>query len=378
MRSIHKNIILIMIALILFISFVHYENIYPFLYHIFYDKDDLNINISYINTQVRSVSSEPSNNVYLKAVVKDSSGKPIPYISIDFINSSGMGNIKPQTSNTNHMGECIATYIPPYYYDIGNDKTSVDITATITGTNKTGRLQVDLVPIPVVFVHGYLEGPGVFDNLNEYLTSKGFSCSSISYDSTQGVEAAAKDLNIFMQQQKKDFMDKGILVNRFDLITHSMGGLVARYHSGCTDYIKNDNINKIIFLSVPHKGSILASIAEEYFNDRSIKNLMPDDELFTKTFAGMINGGLNKSVQVGNILSQYDEVVSEENASLEEWGIKTEIFGVGDNSFTVDNLLNGNILHAPNHKGILNNNRVFDRIFEMLNSNLSYPSAVKK
>ena len=144
------------------------------------------------------------------------------------------------------------------------------------------------------------------------------------------------------------------------------------------DYIKNDDINKIIFLSVPHKGSILASIAEEYFNDRSIKNLMPDDELFTKTFAGMINGGLNKSIQVGNVLSQYDEVVTEENASLEEWGIKTEIFRVGDNSFTVDNLLSGDILHAPNHKGILNNKRVFDRIFEMLNSNLSYPSAVKK
>jgi len=154
--------------------------------------------------------------------------------------------------------------------------------------------------------------------------------------------------------------------------------LVARYYSGSTEYIKNDDINKIIFLSVPHKGSILASIAEEYFNDRSIKNLMPDDELFTNTFAGMINGGLNNSVQVGNLLSQYDEVVSEENASLEEWGIKTEIFGVGDNSFTVDNLLSGNILHAPNHKGILNNKRVFDRVYEMLNSNLSCPSAVKK
>ncbi|NLP15117.1 MAG: alpha/beta hydrolase [Clostridium sp.] len=378
MHSTRKNIILIMMILIVFISFIHFEHIYSFLYHTFYNKDGLSIYISFANTQIRSVSSEPSNNVYLKAMVKDSSGKPIPNISIDFINSDGTGDIKPKTSKTNHLGECIATYIPPYYYDIGAGKTSVDITASITGTNKTDRLQVDLVPVPVVFVHGYQEGPGVFDNLNEYLTSKGFSCSSISYDSTQGVESASKDLNVFLHQQKKDFMNMGILVNRFDLITHSMGGLVARYYSGSMDYIKNDDINKIIFLSVPHKGSILASIAEEYFNDRSIKNLMPDDELFTKTFAGMINGGLNKSIQVGNVLSQYDEVVTEENASLEEWGIKTEIFRVGDNSFTVDNLLSGDILHAPNHKGILNNKRVFDRIFEMLNSNLSHPSNVKK
>jgi len=378
MHSKHKKITFIMILLIVFVSIIHFTDIYTFWRHVFYNKDDLNIFIGFVDPQVRFVSSEPSNNVYFKAVVKDNSGNPVPNILIDFTDSSGMGKIMPQSSKTNRMGECIASYIPPYYYDTANNKTSVDITASIAGTARSDRLQFELVPIPIVFVHGYQETPNVFDNLNEFLTSKGYSCSSINYDSTQGVEAAAKELNVFIQEQKKEYMDRGILVNRFDLITHSMGGLVARYYSGGKDYIKNDDINKIIFLSVPHKGSILASIAEEYFNDKSIKNLMPDDELFTKTFAEMINGGLNRSIQVGNILSQYDEVVTEENASLEEWGIKTEIFSVGENSFTVDNLLSGNILDAPNHKGILNNKRVFERIMEMLNSDLSHPDTLKK
>ena len=201
MHSTRKNIILIMMILIVFISFIHFEHIYSFLYHTFYNKDGLSIYISFANTQIRSVSSEPSNNVYLKAMVKDSSGKPIPNISIDFINSDGTGDIKPKTSKTNHLGECIATYIPPYYYDIGAGKTSVDITASITGTNKTDRLQVDLVRA-CCFCPWLSGRSGVFDNLNEYLTSKGFSCSSISYDSTQGVESASRIL-MFLHQQKR-------------------------------------------------------------------------------------------------------------------------------------------------------------------------------
>ncbi len=65
----------------------------------------------------------------------------------------------------------------------------------------------------------------------------------------------------------------------------------------------------------------------------------------------MINEGLNSSIQVGNIYSQYDEVVTLESAGLDEWNIKTEIFSVEENKFTMDNLLDGSILEAPNHKG---------------------------
>lgn len=153
---------------------------------------------------------------------------------------------------------------------------------------------------------------------------------------------------------------------------------MARYYSASKNYLKNDDINKIIFLSVPHKGSVLASIGEEYFNDRSIKELVPDNELFVNIFPNTINSGLNSSIQIGNLLSQYDEVVTDESASLDKWGIKTEIFNVGENNFTVNNLLNGNILDAPNHKGILNNNMVFNRIVEMLNTDLPYPAVINK
>jgi len=50
-----------------------------------------------------------------------------------------------------------------------------------------------------------------------------YTCISLNYDSTLGIEHGAKELELFLQKQKKDFLSQGILVNKFDLITHSMG-----------------------------------------------------------------------------------------------------------------------------------------------------------
>jgi len=379
-HQIRSRKIFIIITLALFLLFVHFGHIYVFLFKTFYNKSGLNIYLDLINSQVHTVSSEPSNKVYLKAVVKDANGNLIPNIEVNFKTANDMGTMQPQKTTTNREGECFTSYVPEHYYntDLGANPQSIQIIASISGTDINSTVSLNLVPVPIVFVHGYRETADVFDNLNEFISSKGYSCTSIDYDSTLGIEYGAKELELFLQKQKQEFLSQGVLVNKFDLIVHSMGGLVARYYSGSKNYLKNDDINKIIFLSVPHKGSVLASIGEEYFNDKSIKELVPDNELFVSIFPHTINGGLNNSIQIGNLLSQYDEVVTGESASLDKWGIKTEIFNVGDNNFTVNNLLSGNILDAPNHKGILNNNMVFNRIVEMLNTDMPYPAVINK
>ncbi|HHV30676.1 MAG TPA: alpha/beta hydrolase [Clostridium sp.] len=379
-HQVRNHKIFIIIVLVFFLLFVHFEHINIFFCKTFYDKINLNVYLSLINSEVHSISSEPSNKVHLKAVVKDSNGNLIPYIEVSFENTKDFGAMHPSKAVTNSQGECLVTYVPDNYYNLnaGTNPQPISITASIAGTNINSTVKLNLVPIPIVFIHGYRETEDVFDNLNEFISSKGYTCSSINYDSTLGVEYGAKELELFLQDQKREFLSQGILVGKFDLIVHSMGGLVARYYSGSKNYLKNDDVNKIIFLSVPHKGSVLASIGEEYFNDKSIKELVPDNELFVGIFPNTINNGLNSSIQIGNLLSQYDEVVTNESASLDKWGIKTEIFSVGENSFTVNNLLNGNILDAPNHKGILNNNTVFSRIFEMLNTDLPYPAVINK
>lgn len=376
--QVHKFKILFLISIVLLIIMLHMKPIYNFFYFTFYDKNDLRVYLSLVNSQVHTVSSESSNKVYLKAEVKNKNGVSIPYAKIDFSIDDNLGMVFPKNASTNKFGESIVTYVPPNYYELDPDRknSSVIVTARINKTSKDYSVKFDLMPVPVIFVHGYQENVDMFDNMSDYLSSKGYSCSALSYDSRAGVIPGSRDLQSFMQLKKSEFLNKGMLVNKFTLITHSMGGLVTRYYSSSEEYLKNNDINKIIFLSVPHRGSHLASIGENFFNDQSIRDLIPDSELFTNSFHDMINDGLNNSIQIGNILSQYDEVVTVESAGLEHWNIKTEIFNIGENNFTVDNLLNGNILEAPNHKGILNNKRVFERIYEMLNVDLPYPAVV--
>ena len=75
-------------------------------------------------------------------------------------------------------------------------------------------------------------------------------------------------------------------------------------------------------------------------------------------FPQMINRGLNPNIQTGNIIGQFDEVVSIESAGLYEWGIDTNIFKLSDNKFNVDSLLDGTISQNAIHKVILNNKSV--------------------
>ena len=67
-------------------------------------------------------------------------------------------------------------------------------------------------------------------------------------------------------------------------------------------------------------------------------------------------------------------MVSPESASLEPWSIKTELFDVGGDNFTVDKLLSGELAEAANHKDILFNTNIFQRVAQMLGSTLPYPT----
>ena len=234
-------------------------------------------------------------------------------------------------------------------------------------------MKVKLVPVPVVLIHGYQASPTIFSGLSEYLKSEGFTPISFSYQSENGVAAAAAELADFLHQKTTELASENIQVNRFDLISHSMGGLIARYYTCNSDYSLNGNIRKLLFISVPHKGSPFASIGLTYYNDSGMQDLVPESELYSTVFPSMINGGLNPSIQTGNLLGRFDEVVGVESAALTEWGIHTELFDVGDSNFTLDKLLSGEILQAANHKMVLYNRKVFQRLRQMLETELQYP-----
>lgn len=342
-------------------------------------KSELSLSLSLVNPGIGILTADPENKLILKAEVRDSSGMPVQYARILLTSDNDFGSLYPEDVRTNKFGEAIVTYSPPEYdsKNFSDGYAEAVIRASIDDTDISEAVKVKITRTPVVMIHGYQSNGDIFENLMGYLNSKGYECIPFNYDSIKGIAHGSGELKDFLQQQKLVYLSKGIQVGRFDLIAHSMGGLVARYYTCSREYIKNHDVKKIIFISVPHKGSPIASLGAEYFEGQGILDLIPDNPLFTHILPSMINKGLNNTIQTGNIIAQYDEVVGITNASLDEWGIKTELFNLGKSNITVDDILNGTLVQAPIHKGILSNKKVFEKILFMLENELPYPKLIR-
>ena len=371
--------ILLLFAVILMFYTIPVKNIPDYVSYAFSQKRSLNINLSLVNKNIATVAADPSNEVVFEVEVTNNTGQPVDKAHVIAEIAKGGGSLSAQNIRTDKYGRALISYYPPYATseNTSKDNSAVTVRATLSGSSKNSEKTISLVKNPVVFVHGYNSGSYAFDTMKEYLSTLGYEGHSIDYKSTEGVESSAKELNTYLQKLKSDYLSKGVQVKKVDLIAHSMGGLVARFYTCSSEYNSNNDVRKVIFISTPQKGSLWASVASGYYNDKGIQDLIPDNTLLSKTLPSMLNKGLNPNIQVGSIIDQYDEVVTPESASLEDWKIDTEVFNVGGNNLTMGNLLSGNLIETANHAIILNNKKVFETLGQMLESQLPYP-AIKK
>jgi len=421
-------IIILITTIIVVIGIVLYYK-----YAFFYKLNNIYVFIKPLNENISTITADSSNKFILKAEVKNKLGEPVPGIPISFNIDNNIGVLNLSNTKTNEFGEILVTYIPPdaitgsTYVSINESESNVreekifnDIKITITAKisskpnilsklifsifnkiklfaspqnynkndidkvfnngkeeYKSAKYNFKLIQVPVVLVHGYQSTSDIFSNMSTYLSNLGFDIIPFDYNSLEGVIPGANNLKNFLADQTRIFLEKGIQVKRFDIIAHSMGGVISRFYSVSKDYIEFNNIRKLIFISTPHKGSHLAPIGAQYFNDQGVRDMMPESDLYKKMFPQMINKGLNPNIQTANIIGQFDEVVSIESASLFEWGIDTIIFNLGENKFNVDSLLDGTISQNAIHKVILNNKKVYEKLVFMLTEPLKYPSKIK-
>lgn len=342
-------------------------------------KEQLSIRMVMVNPQIKSVAADPTNPVALRIDVRDKTGKPVSKAQVFFSVKNKLGKIHSSQARTNENGQILIDYIPPALTGdkFKDDKAETVITARVASTSKSSSITMTLRRIPVLFVHGYQTEASIFNTMKEYLIKKGYDASALTYKSTLGAASGAKELEAYIKKKKQEYLSKGIQVSRFTLIAHSMGGLVARYYTCSEAFISNQDVNKLIFLAVPHQGSPWASLGTAYYDDEGIRDLVPESPLLTQKLPAMLNKGLNHQIQTANIIVEYDEVVSPMSASLDEWGIKTEVFNVGESNFTLSSILDGSIIEAANHKKILNNRKIFERLEALLGSDVSYPQSRK-
>ena len=358
------------------------------------DKSSLSVRLMAADPAIEALSADPENKYELKIKVMDKTGAAVPAadVQLSAVGPAAAGSsFEPRNGTTGPDGGFTAFFIPPSALNPtsagkpeANTQTgasdnkntlgsvTVELEAKLIGTDESSILTIKLIPVPVVMVHGYQASPDIFSGLREYPST------ALAYASEKGIAPAASELAKYLQKKSSELKAEGIQVKSFDLIAHSMGGLVARYYTCSKGYSGNNNVRKLIFISVPQKGSPFASLGLQYYTDNSIRDMATDSELITSVFPSMINSGLNPSIETANILDRFDEVVSVQNASLAEWKINTEIFDVGESNLTVDKLMNGEILKATNHKRILYNMKVYRVILEMLGSQMPYPTSFPK
>ncbi|MCX7842787.1 MAG: alpha/beta hydrolase [Clostridia bacterium] len=368
------------LAFIIVVTFysVPLQKVIQIINYEFSPKKGFHIKLAKINEPITALCAEPSNKLHLLVSVWNGSGKPVPFANVSMKDSKAAGSFSKAAFRTDVNGECIVTYTPSSELNaklLGAEGIDTELTASISGTDIKSSTALKLIRVPVVLVHGYQESSEVYGNMKEYLSSRGFESYAMDYKSTEGILSSSRELALFIDRQKSNLISRGIKASRLDIITHSMGGLVARLYTSSLDYITRNDVRKLIFVSVPHKGSPWASIGSTYFNDQGIRDLIPDNPLLSSILPSGLNKGLNSTLEIGNIVVEFDEVVSPESSSLKEWGIGTEAFNVGESNFSMEKLLNGNFMDAPNHKSILSNKKAFECIENMLNSKLPTPEA---
>ncbi|MGH0037284.1 MAG: esterase/lipase family protein [Myxococcota bacterium] len=115
----------------------------------------------------------------------------------------------------------------------------------------------------IVFVHGLGANRAGFLPLQAWLRAAGFGCQyAVNYRSSGSLEALA----IRLKRELRSAVRGG----RIDLVTHSMGGLVARFYLQQLGGARR--VDRLITLGTPHRGTHAAN----FLPSALVRQLLPD------------------------------------------------------------------------------------------------------
>lgn len=167
--------------------------------------------------------------------------------------------------------ECGFTYTAPEEFpDIikGNEYT---LNVTLEYEEKgllsvVGAAQIKVLRPGVMFVHGLKSNASCFASVENYLTSiggyKDYQIKLVNYASSNkaSFENNTTKNGVIGNNARKLFIqmaNKGIVSSSYDMIGHSMGGILIRKYAQEVD---KKSVNRIITVNTPHSGSPLGNL----------------------------------------------------------------------------------------------------------------------
>ena len=162
---------------------------------------------------------------------------------------------------------------PDDYLCDGNEYT-INIEAKFfdkNGATITGNANIRVMRPGVILLHGFLSDKGCFKDLYNYLITKGgyerYQVLNQDYEEshTTGFDINTHTKKIVDTRIKilcKQLLNAyGIVATKFDLVGHSMGGILSRKYA---QEVCPDSVNRIITLDTPHHGSEIPEKREKF------------------------------------------------------------------------------------------------------------------
>lgn len=372
-----KNLILF--CLIVFIAVEIPTGFFKAKFSLMFSPDDsLIISCSVLPEQFKTFCADGASSMLLDISLHDSQNTPVPYSLINIETNNFTAEIKPRNPITDKNGRTVIRLIPKpppiEDYDGINPK---DLAVSITFSARKSAPVVwngNLSMPPVLLIHGFQDTSESLVPLKNYLENKGARVFSMDYDANEDFEAMANVLEQTLNTIKSECEQTRVFANRINIVAHSLGGLIARYYTCRRSYIKNRDVNKIIFINVPHHGTPWAEAGAELLSSPFLKELYPTSSLYTSVFPDSINMGLNHTIQVANIALDNDEVVPLPSSSLDSWDINTKIYHIGEEPLDIKSLAKEPFSGETRHRQILFYIPVFEEVWRYLINDLPYPS----
>ncbi len=324
-----------------------------------------------------SICADGNSPILLDITLNDLNHNPVPYSMIRVSTINFSGEVNPKYPFTDKNGRVIISIYPDGIIkpvDEPADMREIPV-SVILNSKKSIPVKWDakLSAPPVILIHGFQDSSESMIPLKNYLQENGFRVYTVDYDTNSDLETMAESLYKAICGQISDLKAEGVFAEKTDLVAHSLGGLVARYYTSRHSYIKNPNVNKIIFINVPHHGTPWAEAGAKILNSPFLEELHPTGKLYTSIFPNAINKGLNHNIQVVNIALENDEVIPLPSSMLNSWNIDTKIYRIGSEPLDLGSIILNPISGGSRHRQILFFTPVFEEILHFLTNNQPYP-----
>ena len=179
---------------------------------------------------------------------------------------------------------------PEEYLCEGNEYIlSIEVNAHCeSGISLSGSANIRVMRPGVLLIHGFASDNTCFKELEDYLLVEGgYSKSQVHRVDYRESNTAGVDYNTYAANvvgraynilQNKLLEKEHIVSSKYDLVGHSMGGILSRMYA---QKVARENVNRIITLDTPHYGSELSNFG------MGVLNQMTSARVFYSLIIGM-------------------------------------------------------------------------------------------